>query len=312
MKIILFAFTLQFFVAAIVPAQSFSDVRREVLRELTSLKPRNTKEIIYSVQVPRRQRPLPSDLRLDIVYKVGHYSFKYVVLRFKRTNERSAVSVTRFAYGSALDFWKPYAKEGDIFAADSMQMPAVDFSSLIRKAVTYFDSDIVETDIPRRIRRKDGVWVIGGVGGRSMTLTSGDGNVSFRLSAPNASKPLLEGSGSLVSDVRRRASNGYDFIRANLFWNVFDKYILSVNSFIPLPDSEGEALAISRLGEANLFTSYHDYYRQAAYVEFLGAKGTAAAIPVLEKVSTNNGLEPDWNKYLAQDAACAISKIRSR
>jgi hypothetical protein len=292
-------------------AQDFSSIRQKVIRDLSALKPKNSQDYRFKVIVPTKPRGLPENIRLDLVYKIGHYDFEYVALRFERRSDDKCVNVTYFSYGSALDFWKEWSEKGTTYTAKQAVMPVEEFDKLMMLAVTYFDSEISSTPIIRSTRGKGGSWSYRTT--FSMSYSSSDGHILVNTNeAEKWSKPIIEGNGSLVANVKSRALNGYNYIRPNLFWNVFHDYLEKNNIFRALQTEEAERIAIARLAEPNLSTDYGDYYRQSAFVEFLGANGTRDSLPILEKVSKQNGLEKDWDKYLFDDAQAAIAKIKSR
>ena len=300
-----------------VSGQQFAKVRAEVTNRLLKLKPKSTSRIKYELIVPAKPRKLPENLTLDVVYKEGHYDFEYVVLRFEREQTQPFVKVTRFKYGSALRFWVKHSKkysQGDRYIAERGQIAKREFDELLARSVLYFDSQINRIDKPRTYYdKRTKTWHGSGIEGSSLTVTSGDGSVTLRLcNSMSLADPILQGSGSLVGSVEARKDNGYDFLRENVFWEVYDDHLIISNIFSPIDDKEAEAIIIGRLSEPNMSNDYHDYYRQTALVEILGEIGTLKLIDPLNKVISNNGLEPDWNRYAAMAANEAIRKIYSR
>jgi hypothetical protein len=49
-----------------------SAARREAIKKLSELKPANEKNYVYKLNVPQKPSVAPENLRLDIVYKIGH------------------------------------------------------------------------------------------------------------------------------------------------------------------------------------------------------------------------------------------------
>jgi len=255
---------------------------------------------------------MPSDQRVDLVFKTGHYKFQYIAIRFDRRSSSHAVDVTYFSYGSALDFWKEFEKTEDSVSFKRGTLSKTEFDQLMAEAVTYADSKIEEIPVIRKIRRKDGTWYYSGSGGASMTMSSGDGSILFGLSNPKNGERLISDPGSLVGDLTVRKENGYDFLRPNLIWKVFTDPLETKIDFVPLRPNEAEESAIERLQETPLSNDYNDYYRQALFVQILARVGSDHSIPVLKKISSSNGLEPNWNKYLSDESLWAIEQITTR
>jgi hypothetical protein len=307
----------------IASAQKTNSVRQEVINRLNKIKPPNTKNYVYKVIVPVKFSALPENLQLDFVYKIGHYEFEYVALRFEKKRNEDFVTVTRFVYGSALNFWKEYSKyaKGDAYPTEQVKLPVKDFNEMLNLAYTYYQSDIVKEYIElktTKCRLKDGkltgTCFGSGIGSVSSSWSSGDGSIAIRLSDTLAkSDSIINEKGTLYpGDLKSRSSDGYQKLRVHLFWEVFYQYFEKNNIFTALDNQTAEEIAISRLNETPFDRSYTDYYRQSLYVEILGEIGTAKALPVLKKLAKTNGLEKDWDKYLSQDAEKAIEKIKLR
>lgn len=313
---ILVSFCVLLFFSYNTDGQSFKAVRSEVVTRLLKLKPQNKKRVTYKLAVPRKPRELPQNLQLDLVYKIGHYEFEYVVLRFERHHERPSVDATMFSFGSALKFWTEYSKyaKGDGYIAKIGQLPNEVFDKLVEKAVLLFDSSITKIERPIiKFDKRRGIVHVGGFGSTSITSSSGDGHVIFQISnLDSPRKTVISDQGSLVGSLESRKSNGYDYLRANTIWEVFDAYLEKKDFLVPLENKEAEKIIINRLNEPNLTTDYADYFRQAALVKILGEIGTTDSLPTLLKVINNNGLEDSWSTYLSEIASDSILKINSR
>jgi hypothetical protein len=59
-------------------AQQPLSIEQQVLKRLKEIKPNDSKEHIYSIVAPSKPLRLPSSLRLDLVYKIGHYRWSLV------------------------------------------------------------------------------------------------------------------------------------------------------------------------------------------------------------------------------------------
>lgn len=316
--ILLYLFTFQ-----ISFAQNTETVRQEVLNRLKKLKPANPKNYVYKLAVPRKTPALPKNLRLDIVYKIGHYDFQYIALRFEMEKSEGFVRVTRFVYGSALNFWKKYSEysKGDAYSATEGKLAVKDFNDLLNLAYTLYQSNIEKKYLESKMvkpktksGRRAGSGSGSGLEGTSRTGSSGDGSIIINLSdQQNISASIINETGTLHADnLKNRISNGFEDLRIHLFWEVFHDYFEKNNIFADLEHEKAEEIAISRLEEPQFNKNYTDYYRQSLYVEILGAIGTAKALPILKKLVKQNGLEKDWDKYLSEDTQKAIEKINSR
>ena len=291
--------------------QTWSAIRRDIVKELTALKPRNTSRYIYDVRVPVRPRALPADVRVDLVYKDGHYEFEYVALRLERREGDPLVKVTHFSYGSALGFWREYSKsKKDTYTANHGTMPVAEFDRLLTRAVAYYDSDIAKTYVPARPYKRNGVWHYPGMSGDSRSWSSGDGSLVFAVSS--GSNLLIQGDASLYGDLKSRMENGYEEIRANLSWKLFHDRVTSSVVLRQIPATEIESLAIARLTEPRFSNTYRDYFGMAVFVELLGEFGTENSLETLRRLSFDSGLEPDWHEHIQSDVSGAVKKISSR
>jgi hypothetical protein len=294
-------------ICATVPAQAQTplSVRQEVLATLRKIKPPNTKHWRYAVKVPQIPRRVPDDLRIDLVFKDGHYAFEYVALRFEKRAGDPNVNVSFFSYGSALAFWKEIDEKPDTRIAKRGTISVEQFDRLATLAFLYYDSDIISTYVPQTDFLE--------VGGGSHTFSSGDGIVIIGVdSGLGFSKQLIRASGSLVgNDLRSRMDNDYDVIRPQLFWKVFHDQMEDL-TLSDLEPSAAEAAALERLQEPPLTSDYKDYFRRALFVQILGEFGSKASLPFVRKLRESSDLEPDWHAYLQDDINKAELRIRSR
>lgn len=286
-------------------AQNESSIRQEVIKQVAELKPQNTKKLRYKVVVPQKIQVLPDDLRLDLSYKIGHYEFQYVTLRFERDRTEPFVRVTKFSYGSALDFYKQYAKP-DSYIVEQGKISNEVFDKLLTSATLLYQSSIEEECINPQ------TGCPGGSATRSWS--SGNGAIIFNLAdTKNPTKSIIIESGTLhAGGVKDQISNGYDDLRVHLFWQVFYDYLNKNPIFHQLDVATAEEIAISRLKEPQTITNYTDYFRLSAYIHILGNIGTSNAIAVLKKIAGKNSLEDDWSKYLSRNALEAVNKIETR
>ena len=295
-----------------------NSLRREVIKKLNELKPPNEKNYIYKIAVPTKPQMPPENLRLDIVYKIGHYEYKCIALRFEKEKNADFVNVTRFAYGSALGFYKKYSKysESDAYIAEHGKLTAAEFNKLLSFAYLLYQSNIEREFVaPKAVKRRSRAMLTSGVGNAvSMTSSLGDGSIILNLlDAKNDFRPVIKESGTLHAGyLKKRLSNGYEDLRTHVFWEIFHNYFEKNNIFAALDKTRAGEIALSRLAEPPIINSYEDYYRQSLYVEILGEFGTIKALPILKKLSEGNSLEENWNKHLKKDAAKAIEKITGR
>jgi hypothetical protein len=290
---------------ATVPAQAQTPltVRQEVVATLRKIKPPNTKHWRYAVKVPQMPRRVPDDLRIDLVFKDGHYAFEYVALRFEKRAGDPNVNVSFFSYGSALAFWKEIDEKPDTRIAKRGTISVEQFDRLATLAFLYYDSDIISTYVPQTNGTGEGI----------ATLSSGDGTVIIGVdSGSGFSKPLIRASGSLVgNDLRSRMDNDYDVIRPQLFWKVFHDRMEDL-TLSDLEPSAAEGAALDRLREPALTSDYKDYFRRALFVQILGEFGSKASLPFIRKLRESSDLEPDWHALLQDDINKAELRIRSR
>lgn len=297
-------------------AQKESTIRKQVIQKLSEIKPPDDKKYIYKIVVPNKIEELPSNLRLDISYKIGHYEFQNVALRFEREKSQPFIKATKFAYGSSLAFLKKYAKP-DFYISQQGKISVEDFDKLLKKAYTLYNSNIEKEYVvekPAKTNKKGGVSAGYGVGGGSSShsFSSSDGRIILNLiNTSNLLKPIIQENGTLHADkLKDRITNGYEDLRVHLFWEVFYDYLENNQILNEIDKLIAEEIAISRLEESQTISNYTEYFRLSAYIKVLGNIGTTKAIPALEKIAKSNMLEEDWNKYLKEDALEAIRTIK--
>jgi hypothetical protein len=88
-------------------------LEQQVLKRLREIKPNNSKQYIYSIVAPPKPLRLPTSLRLDLVYKIGHYRWSLVAFRFERKEGEPFVNVSQVFFQSALPFWKEHVTVTD-------------------------------------------------------------------------------------------------------------------------------------------------------------------------------------------------------
>ncbi len=290
-------------------AQHSDPVAVAVLKKLNSIKPEDTDERSYVIKPAGKRRNLPQNLTLDLVYKIGHYEWDIVALRFERNKGQPIVSVTRIVYGSFLSFWKPYARP-EYHQVNRARMTVSEFDGLLDYALRLYESRIEEEREPECVTRNDGSVSCTGVGSSSISMSSGDGSILIGLRSSKA-KPVLTESGTLhAGDLRERAVTGIEYVRGYLFWEVFID-ALKEYKFDPIGNKEAEDILVGRLSEPQLVADYRDYYRRSLYVKILGRLGTVAAILPLKSFS-RVGLETNWIEHLNEDVVISIENIESR
>ena len=306
------SFLLVMTTASLCFAQSWRTIRLDIVKDLTALRPKNKAQLIYRVRVPARPRTLPQNIRVDLVYKDGHYDFGYMAVRFERRAREPLVQVSYFSFESALPFWREYSKrKEDNYQAKSGTMSVAEFDALLTRALGYYDSDIEEIYVPSKPLKRNGKLYYHGMPSTSRTSTSGDGSIVIGVRSGNDS--IIKRDGSLYGgNLKSRMDNGYDEMRPNLFWKVFHDRLESSDILHPIPTSEIESVAIARLNEPKLSDSYRDFYRQSLFIEILGEFGTANSLETLKRLSFDSGLEPTWHENIQGDVSHAIKKISSR
>lgn len=279
-------------------AQSRAEIDRVVYEKLHQIKPKNTRDAKYSIVLPKSEAQLPADLRLDIVYKIGHYQWELGTLRFERSSNDETVAITKLTHSSAFDFYRQWSLGEDKSAVLRATMPKADFGRLLRTALRFYEADIVRKPME-----------LMGCG------SSGDGTFIFSLAGTvagrNGESLSKKGNGQIVGDILHRTECGYDEVRDTLFWEVFDDYLKANVLFVELEQYLVEGLLIARLTDEPISDNYLDYFRRLLLVHLLGAFGTTKSIPALERASESN-LEDTWKKHLREDAEDSTRKIQAR
>jgi hypothetical protein len=285
-------------------AQRSVSNRNEVVKKLKTIKPLDTRNYVYRILVRQKLERLPDSVRLDLVYKIGHYQWDVVALRFEQKKGEAFVSVNQILHGSAFPFWKEAAHIEDSSSVKHGQLRVQEFQRLLAIANALYHADIKEKYIgpPSQMSY-----------GRAFG-SSGDGTILLQLAAMSRDTPLIiRESGTLhTGDLRQRVLSGYENVRVHLFWEVFYDYLKSHKFLTDMPADEAVNLLVSRLAEPPLVDGYRDYFRQSLYVEVLGEMGSIKTVPALESAAQNSKLEKSWKESLDQDISEAIEKIGAR
>lgn len=277
-------------------------IKREVAAKLKSIKPHNSEDYVYRVTLPKRLPRLPGSLRLDLIYKLGHYEWDLVALRFEKSRGARTVSVSQITHSSAFPFIKEVTHAKDTYSVKHGTISTTDFERLFTFANTLYHANIERRQIgpPERYRV-------------SYSSSSSDGTILLQVTETGKSTPLISASGTLhVGDLSERVISGYENVRVHLFWEVFFDFLKSHDLFADTPPEDALNSLIARLAEPPLVNDYRDYFRQSLYVEVLGEIGNEKAVSALESTARNTRLEEDWKKYLKQDISAAIEKITAR
>jgi hypothetical protein len=286
-----------------VSAQQTASIRRDVAQRLKSIKPKDTKEYVYRVKVPVKPLRLPSSLRLDLVYKIGHYQWDLVALRFERSGGSPFVNISQVVFSSAFPFIKEDSKIKDSYSVKVGRLSVQEFDQLLSLAYTLYRSNIERKYIGTSNRN-----------GFSMTSSSGDGTIILQLTKTSpSSSSIISESGTLhAGDFSARVTSDYEYVRVHLFWQVFHEYLKTHSILHDMDKEQAVDLLIARLKEPPMADDYKDYDRQALYVHTLGELGSARAIQTLEHIAQNTGLEENWSGFLKQDVSEAIEKIKAQ
>jgi hypothetical protein len=297
----------------ISPAQMADSVQKKVVKKLEEIKPTDTKDFIYKIAAADKIEKLPDDLRLDIIYRIGHYEWDLVALRFEREKANPLVKVTQFRYSSTLDFYREWNNnKPDSYAAQQGQIAVKDFDRLLTLAYTLYKSDIKREETPRE--PCDDCPLSSLIRIPPMDFSTADGLIILNLkSVENNPQIFIKESGVLhTGDLKIRAASTFERVRAHLFWEVFNDALGKQNIFADLEKSKTEEIAISRLEEPQMINDYNDYFRQLLYILLLGETGTSKALPILETKAKTGGLEKDWDETLTRAARAMIGKIKAR
>jgi hypothetical protein len=279
-------------------AQSRSEIDRLVYQRLREIKPKNTRTAKYSILMPKAGSPLPENLDLNIVYKIGHYAWEIGALRFGLSSKEDTVAITKLTHNSVLPFYREWTDRKEEFHVQRATIPKADFYRLLVTALMFYDADIARTPVEFM-----------GCG------SSGDGTLMFEVSGSFVGKDrdrwTRQGNGNIVGDITGRTKCGYDEVRDTLFWEVFDEYLKANVTFTNAERSEVEDLLIARLSDNPIADNYKDYFRRSLLVDLLGEFGTSKSIPALERAGEAK-LEGNWQKYLREDVENSTRKIQQR
>lgn len=288
---------------ASMSALQAKSVNRQVAQRLKSIKPKNTKLWVYQVRVPLRPLELPSSLRMDLVYKIGHYSWDLVALRFERHNGSPYVDISQVVFSSAFPFIKVDMNVTDSYSVRHGKLSVKDFDRLLTLAYTLYRSDI-EAEYVGSPGKSYG----------SVTGSSGDGTILLQLAkVPPEPRSIIRESGTLhVGNLANRVEGGYESVRVHLFWEVFYEYLKTHSILNDMEREQAVDLLIERLKEPPMADDYRDFFRQTLYVETLGELGSARAIQALREAAENSKLEEDWKTFLKRDVSEAIERINTQ
>jgi hypothetical protein len=280
-------------------SQSQKQIDQTVLRKLQEIKPKNTRTVQYRIVVPKKIIKLPQDMQLNIVYKLGHYKWELVALRFESKSNSDLVTVSKMLHSSAFPFYREMVPGKDEYKVQTGTLSKKEFNRLVLTAIKFYNSNI--------IRRPESF--IG-------CSSSGDGLVVFNLfDRTNEPKLFLKsdkGDGSLVGGISERTECGFEEVIDTLFCEVFYDYLKDKQIFVDLEKEQAESLLTARSLEPPITDNYRDYFRQALLFELLGEFGSEKAIPVLEKIVKESKLEDEWKKNLVWDLEDATLKIKAR
>ena len=284
-------------------AQQPASIQRQVLKRLTEIKPKDSKEHVYRIVAPLKPLSLPASLRLDLVYKIGHYRWSLVAFRFERKKGEPFVDVSQTFYRSALPFWKEATKAKDSYGVRHGRLRVQEFDDLLYLAYALYKADIESKYIGPANR-------ISG----SITSSSGDGDILVEL-IDRAITPriIIRDSGTLaVGDLSERVVAGFDYVRPQLFWEVFHTHFKNHPLTEEVIGSDAAKLLIPRLNEPPISDDYTDYFRLSLYIRVLAELGEPEAVPALKNIGQKARLKGNWSEYLKEDIAEAIEKIKPK
>lgn len=285
-------------------------VDQKVLKKLKEIKPDDTDKISYKVEAGSNNLADHQDLRLDLVFKIGHYEWDIVALRFERKKGHVDVDVTKISFGSSLAFYREHAKPDRHIIAKTT-IPVSEFDELLEIAARLYNSKIEKKEAIDCIELEKG-HVTCSSSGYSISSSSGDGSIILRIQDPTRNNTILSESGKLHSgNLAKRSVSGIEYVRVHLFWEVFYEHLEKNAQFRGLPETDAETMIINRVKEDPFANDYRDYFRRRLYVSVLERIGTAKSVPSLKKLS-KDGLDEDWKKNLQRDIDAAIKNIESR
>ena len=284
-------------------AQHPASIEQQVLKRLKEIKPKDSKEHVYRIVAPLKPLILPPSLRLDLVYKIGHYRWSLVALRFERKTGEPFVDVSQTVFRSALPFWKEATEVKDSYVVRHDRLRVQEFDDLLSLAYALYKADIKSRYIGPANQFSG-----------SITGSSSDGDILVEL-IDTAITPriIIRDSGTLaVGDLSERVAGGFDYVRTHLFWEVFHNHFQNHPLKEEVVGSNATKLLIPRLNEPPISDDYRDYFRLSLYVRVLAELGEPEAIPTLQNIGQKARLKGNWSEYLKEDIGKAIEKIKSK
>jgi hypothetical protein len=194
------------------------------------------------------------------VYKLGHYRWSLVALRFDRKEGAPFVDVSQVLFQSALPFWKEATDVKDFYWVKRDRLKVQEFDDLLSLAYALYKADI-ESKYIGPANRLSG----------SIKGSSGDGDILVELlDTTSAPRALIRDSGSLaVGDLSERVTGGFDYVRSHLFWEVFHNHSQNHPLTEEVVGPNAAKLLIPRLTEPPISDGYRDYFRLSLYVHVL-------------------------------------------
>ena len=284
-------------------AQQPASIEQQVLTRLKEIKPTDSKEHVYRIVAPLKPLILPASLKLDLVYKIGHYKWSLVAFGFERKRGEPFVDVSQVFFRSALPFWKEAIKVPDSYGVRHGRLRVQEFDDLLSLAYGLYKGDIKSQYIGPANQ------LSGSIAG-----SSGDGDILVELidTAGNPGKIIRESGTLAAGDLSKRVIGGFDYVRLHLFWEVFHTHFQNH----PLTEEAGGGnaakLLISRLNEPPISDDYKDYFRLSLYVSVLAELGEPEAIPTLNLIGQKASLKDNWSEYLREEIRKAIEKIKAK
>jgi hypothetical protein len=284
-------------------AQQPLSIEQQVLKRLKEIKPKDSNDWVYRIVAPSKPIRLPESLRLDLVYKLGHYRWSLVAFRFERKEGQPFVDVSQVFFQSALPFWKERMTLSDSYSIKRGKIRLPEFDDLLSLAYALYKADI----------KSKYIGPANQIGG-SIAGSSGDGDILAELiDTTSTPRMMIKESGTLASgDLSVRVVGGFDYVRLHLFWEVFHTYFKTHPLSEEVRGSNAAKLLISRLNDPPISVDYRDYFRLSLYVHVLAELGESDAIPTLISVGQNGHLKDTWSEQLKDEVGVAIAKIKAR
>lgn len=284
-------------------AQQPVSIEQQVLKRLKEIKPNDSKQHVYSIVAPSKPLELPTSLRLDLVYKIGHYRWGLVAFRFERKEGEPFVNVSQVFFQSALPFWKERVAITDSHGVRRGKLRLQEFDDLLSLAYALYKADI----------KSKYIGPANQLGG-SIAGSSGDGDILAELiDTTSTPRMIIKESGNLAAgDLVERVVGGFDHVRLHLFWEVFHTYFRDHPLTEEIAGSNATKLLISRLNDPPLSVDYRDYFRLSLYVHVLAELAEPEAIPTLTSIGENARLKDTWKEQLKEEIGVAITKIKAR